>query len=217
MAIQHRSSGRLVAVSGASQSGKSTWVATQVAGAGRLLVWDYKGDWYLRHRCRQLASVDELAECVRSSAPNERLAFCPSGMNRELFGVFCRFAWVYLRQAVSTLVVEETASVTSSGKAPDAWGDVCRMGLTYGASIYAITQRPAESDKTALGNASLIHCHRMSTDADVRTMAALLRVPQARVDSLLPFQWIEREADGTLRSGGAGFAQKTVRPSHKKR
>lgn len=215
--IVTRPSGRLVAVTGASQSGKSHWTALQVKAAPRLLVWDYKAEWFHKHNCRRVQSFAELAQIARSGARPERIAYCTTGMNREAFDFFCRFAWIWLRQAAGVLVIEETASVTSPGKAPDGWGDVCRMGLGFGCDIYAVTQRPAESDKTALGNASLVHCHRMGTDDDIRYMSKLLRVDAARVDSLLDYQWIERFSDGTLRAGGPGIAQKTVRPHKPKR
>lgn len=200
--LSKRTSGELVAVAGASQSGKSTWTAERVAKCNRLLVWDYKCEWYLHQRCRRIKDWSELAAAVKSNAPAERIAYCAEGMNREAFDTWCRFAWVWLRQDVGTVVVEETASVTSAGKAPDGWGDVCRMGLGYGATIYAITQRPAESDKTALGNASLIHCHRMATADDAQYMAKLLRVDAAAVDLLQNYQWIERTGGGELRTGG---------------
>lgn len=215
--IEHRQAGRLVAVTGASQSGKSSWVAKQVEKSRRLLVWDFKqGEWGLRHRCRRLESFAELAAATRSSASAERVAFYARGMNREAFDLFCRFAFVWLHRAPGDLVIEETASVTSSGKAPDAWGDVCRMCLAFGANIYAITQRPAESDKTALANASLIHCHRMNIEADISYMAKLLRVDFARVDSLLDYQFIERDSAGALRFGGPGVARTAPRAARKK-
>jgi hypothetical protein len=210
-----RPSGSLIAVTGASQSGKSTWVANAVASCTRLLVWDYKAEWYLHHHCRRLESWVQLADCVHSHSQPERIAYCAPAMNRAAFDVFCRFAWIWLRRDVGTLVIEETASVTSPGKAPDAWGDVCRMGLGFGATIYAVTQRPAESDKTALGNASLIHCHRMATDDDARYMAKLLRVPQESVDALRPYDWIERTAAGELRKSGPSVHHPLRKPSRK--
>lgn len=213
MPLSRRPSGRLIAVAGASQSGKSTWTAKQVQACKRLMVWDYKAEWYLHQRCRRVKTWAELHAAVHSSAPAERIAYCATGMNREAFDTWCRFAWVWLRQDVGTLVVEETASVTSAGKAPDGWGDVCRMGLGFGATIYAVTQRPAESDKTALGNASLIHCHRMATADDAVYMAKLLRVTQQEVDALEPYQWLEREANGELRSGGPAGSKKLREPS----
>lgn len=200
-AIVARPDGRLVAVAGASRSGKTVWTSQQVAGDRRLLVWDFKNEWHLKYRCRRLRSFAELQACVRSSAPPARLAFSKPGMNAAAFDLFCRLAFVWLRQAEGTLIVEETASVTSPGKAPDAWGDIIRMGLGYGCNIFAITQRPAESDKTALGNASIVHCHRMAYTDDRIYMSKLLDVDVAQVKALKPLQWIERHDSGELVTG----------------
>jgi hypothetical protein len=196
--IVKRPDGRLVAVAGASRSGKTHWTAEQVKACRRLLVWDYKGEWHLRYRCRRVRSFGELRELVKSTAPPARLAFHVEFMDADAFNLFCRYAWLWVRQAEGTLIVEETASVTSPGKAPRPWGEILRMGLGYGANVFALTQRPAESDKTALGNASIVHCHRMGTTDDRAYMAKLLDVPIAQVQALKPREWIERHDSGEL-------------------
>lgn len=206
--IQKRPDGFLAAIAGASRSGKTVWTAQQLETERRLLVWDFKNEWHVKYRCRRVSSFRQLAELVKSSAPPARLAFCMPGMNAETFATFCRFAWVWLRVDLGSLVIEETASVTSPGKAPDAWGDIVRMSLGYGARLYAITQRPAESDKTALGNATLVHCHRMATKADRKYMAGLLDVELAEVSALKPLEWIERHAGGELTRGRIQFRKK---------
>jgi hypothetical protein len=89
--------------------------------------------------------------------------------------------------------VEELADVTSPGKAPVYWGEIVRKGLRYGPQIYALTQRPSESDKTVMGNVSIIHCHQMARSEDSAYMARELRIELALVDHLLPFHWIERD------------------------
>lgn len=196
--IVKRPDGRLVAVAGASRSGKTHWTGEQVKACKRLLVWDYKGEWHLKYRCRRVRSWRELSEWVKSTAPPARLAFHIDFMDAAAFDVFCRYAWLWVRQAEGTLIVEETASVTSPGKAPRHWGEILRMGLGYGCNVFALTQRPAESDKTALGNASIVHCHRMGTSGDRKYMASLLDVPVRQVQALRPRDWIERHDDGQL-------------------
>lgn len=196
--IVKRPDGRLVAVTGASRSGKTHWTAQQVRDCRRMLVWDYKGEWFIRYRCRRLRSFAELREAVKSTAPPARLAFHCEFMDGDAFDLWCRYAWLWVRQAEGTLVVEETASVTSPGKAPRAWGEILRMGLGYGCNVFALTQRPAESDKTALGNASIVHCHRMGTMTDRKYMAQLLDVDVSMVQALKPREWIERHDSGEL-------------------
>jgi hypothetical protein len=196
--MQRRREGRLFAVTGASRSGKSLWTAQQVADARRLLVWDLLGEWSARYRCERIASIPALV--ARLEGPPARLAFHSPRMVGQ-FGLFCRFAWCWIRWAPGALVVEETAAVTTPGKAPDEWGDIVRMGLRYGVDIYALTQRPAESDKTAFGNATVIHAGRAAYPRDRATIAEYLDVPVAQVAALKPLEWIERHASGELKNG----------------
>jgi hypothetical protein len=64
---------------------------------------------------------------------------------------------------------EEIAYVTSHSKAPPWWGKVIRKGRASGlAPIFVLRQRLAESDKTALGNATIISYGCLSCAADHR-------------------------------------------------
>ena len=129
-------------------------------------------------------------------------------MGPREFEIFAALAWVWIRQARGALIIEELAAVTSPGKAPAAWGQVCRAGLRYGPRIFAITQRPAESDKTAIGNATLVHCHQLAREADERYMARELRVDPAELGKLRPLDWIERDRrTGAHRRGRVKFAR----------
>lgn len=206
MVSARRPDGRLYFVTGKSRSGKTAWTAQQVDGARRLLAWDPPGDWIHRHGCRQVTSLAELREWVKPGAPVARLAYHAPGMTEPgRFEVFCRLAWVWIRAGLGVLVVDELASVTHPGKAPAAWGDILRAGLRYGPQVYAITHRPAESDKTALANASVIHCHAMANPRDRQFMAAALDVPARQVEALKPLEWLERHDTGELLAGRVRF------------
>ncbi len=209
MALQPRPDGELIVVSGASRSGKTAWTNQATARDRRVLVWDSVGEFGDRFRCRRLANFYELREACRPGAPIERAAFFQAAdMGPRAFEIFCRFAWVWLRTARGTLIVEELAGVTSPGKAPAAWGQIARAGLRYGPRIFAITQRPAESDKTAIGNATLIHCHQLMRADDERYMARELRCDPRDLERLAPLEWIERDrATATNRRGKVRFAR----------
>jgi hypothetical protein len=194
----------LYAVAGFSRSGKTTWVADRLASARRLLVWDWpKREWAVKYRCRRVESFEELRAAVLPGAPPARIAFSRISETPDAdFEAWARLAWVYVRAHGAPVVAEELSSVTNPGKAPAAWGNICRMGLGFGSDIYAITQRPAESDKTSLGNAQVIHCGLMGTLDDRRTMARYLDVPLQAVEVLKQFEWIERDRrTGALTSG----------------
>lgn len=206
MTLERRREGRLYVVAGASRSGKSLWTAQQVARTPRVLVWDLLGEWSSRYRCARVSSFDELVARIEQRA---RLAFHRPGMVGD-FETFCRLAFCWLRLAPGALVIEETATVTHAGKAPPAWGDLVRMSLRYGVDLYALTQRPAESDKTAFGNASVIHAGRAVTPRDRATLAEYLDVPVAAVAALRPLEWIERDyVTGVSRKGRVNTNAKT--------
>jgi len=198
--VIHRPNGELIVVTGATRTGKTTWVAHQVRNARRLLLWDGAADGHRSYHCRTVTDPRELCELVKPGAPPERIAYVRAVTAPE-FDIFCRLAWVWVRAARGVLVVEELADVTHPGKAPVAWGEIIRKGLRYGPTIYALTQRPSESDKTALGNASRIHCHAMRLPRDRVTIAELLGVDPAEVERLQPFEWIERNALGAVVRG----------------
>ena len=189
---QKRPDGSLYVVTGASRTGKTTWVELDTHASRRLLVWDSADEWSWRFRCRKVTSIAELAKLVVPGAPDMRIAFCVPA-TRENFEAFCRLAWVFIRVKEGDVVAEEIADVTSPGKAPDAWGEIIRKGLRYGPRIYALTQRPSESDKTCFGNASVIHTHQMDRVDDGKYMAKELRIDVAQMDALKPYQFIERD------------------------
>jgi hypothetical protein len=178
----------------------------RVRPARRLLVWDSAGEFSDLHGCLRITSVSELAQWVKPGAPARRLAFCVP-VTAANFDAFCRLAWVYIRaHEDAVLVVEELSDVTSPGKAPVAWGELIRKGLRYGPTIYVLTQRPAESDKTSIGNASVLHVHQCALEIDSIYMAKQLRVPVDQVEALAPYEFIERDrrtkilATGKLRA-----------------
>lgn len=192
-----RPDGRIVYVVGYTGCGKTAWTMQQVAAAPRLLIWDGKGEadqWAGRGRCIVVTSWVELAQRVLPSAAPARIAFRVP-VCRENFERFCRLAWVYIRAHGGPLVVEELADVTTSSKAPLAWGEICRKSRAFGSWVYALTQRPQEVDKTVQGNASIFHCGMMADAMDARYVAhRLLLVPPAQVEALQPLEFIERNA-----------------------
>lgn len=166
----------------------------QVQGARRLLVWDSAGEWS-RRGCAPVATLAELGELVRADVRTPltwRTAY--SGpTSRAHFHTWCHLAWVWLRaHPRGVLVVEELADVTAPGKAPPAWGELVRKHRHSHGTVYALTQRPAESDKTILGNATVIHCGRLNMARDRAYMAAVLDVDEATVTALADLDYIER-------------------------
>lgn len=179
------SNGKLFAVVGTTRSGKSAFVKYATAHHRRKLVWDVIGDYQADIRVK---TQKTLVQAVADTG-NLHKTIAYTGKLSD-FDFFCRCALIWLKigadlKTTGSLIVEETADVTTPAKAPEHYGILLRRGLRYGSDVYAITQRPAESDKTSFANASIIHCCRLHYDNDCKYMARTLKVPQAEIEGLV--------------------------------
>ena len=200
--------GRAVLVTGMTGSGKTAWTIREVrARRGDWLVWDAAGEWSRRGLVRSVGSVQDLQALIVSNMKRARsgplrVGYCgplrderlPINHPAQPFSIFCRLAWVWARfRPGATVTVEELADVSTPGKAPAAWGEMIRKGRHVSLALYAITQRPAESDKTIVSNAAAIHCGQMAFPRDRAYMAKCLGVPVRDIEGLRPLDWIERD------------------------
>ena len=191
--------GIIAAAAGSSQSGKTAWVKHKLARHARSLTWDIEG----QYPGQVVKSKKELIKLVRKIGGGPGvIAYRPRDFAD--FDFFCdvAYAWGLLGEKAgkpTAVCVEETSDVTSPGKAPLPWGMLLRRGKKRGISIYAITQRLAESDKTAIGNADYIHCCRLVLASDRKYMAEMLDVPLDQVKNLRSdqgkkvFDYIQRD------------------------
>lgn len=188
--------GKLVVAVGATRSGKTAWTKQQLLKEKRVLVWDVEGH-YVKDGFLKVTTAAALVTIIQQPGPL-KVAFVPRALNQ--FEFFCKVAWVFARQPGHKAVcVEELADVTTPAKAPEGWGILVRRGLKYDCDIYAITQRPAESDKTIMGNASIIHCCRLQRVADRKYMAAEMDIPLKEIDTIQGnpetgvYEYVERD------------------------
>lgn len=188
-----RPDGRIVYVLGFTGSGKTTWMRQKVRPEPRLLVWDGKAEWGPAWNCRVITNPHALLPYVLPNAPPARVSYRVP-VSRDAFEVFCKLAWIYCRAHGAPIVVEELADVTTSSKAPVAWGEICRKSRGTGSWVYAATQRPQEVDKTVQGNASIIHVGMLADEMDENYVARrLLRCDVSEVAALKPLEFIERD------------------------
>lgn len=178
------SSGRLWSLNGSSRSGKTQKALREISQRRHVLIWDVEGAYKVDYRA---ANLTDLMQLVRQHGGKK----CTIGYTGKLadFGGFAKVAWWYVRRNFqlgkqSAVVFEETSDVTSPAKAPEDYGIILRRGLKYGADLFAISQRPAESDKTSVGNASMVHVCRLNLPIDRKYMASMTGVPQAIIDGL---------------------------------
>jgi hypothetical protein len=186
--------GRLVILGGASRSGKTAYARKLAGNASPAFCFDIEDQWgklpgWTRHTAAAAWAAAVLAN------KGGRHALVPSGKLADLFAYFCAVVFAFAdRHGRCTVIAEELADVTTPGKAPAKWGALLRRGLKRGVTIYAISQRWAEADKTALGNASEFVIFRQSSADDVKYLARKTRVPAAEIDQLKPLEYVKYDA-----------------------
>lgn len=186
--------GRLVVVGGASRSGKSAYVRRQVQTDRRVIAWDPEDQWSQERGFRRITSRAELLTACQTPG-HGRFAFVAGGDLPAAFDFWAGVVMYWGRYLGGcTVIAEELADVTTSAKAPGNWGILLRRGLKRGITIYAISQRWAEADKTAIGNASEFVLFRQSSARDVQYLARMTRVPADQLEGLKPLEWVRYDA-----------------------
>lgn len=176
--------GKLYVVAGASRSGKTAWTRKATAKERRVCAWDPEDQWAQLPGWTRVTTRAELLKALEKRGPC-KVAYVAGGDLRAEFD-FWAGCVMYSGRYVEPLaaIAEELADVTSVAKAPGNWGILLRRGLKRGISIYALSQRWAEADKTAVGNASVFVLFRCSSGDDVRYLARKTRIPEAEIDAL---------------------------------
>lgn len=177
-------SGKLYALIGRSRSGKTQKALELIKQIPCVLIWDVEQQYEVTHRA---TSQKQLLELVQSLAGKK----CVIGYTGPLsdFNFFCKAAFWLVRRCYqlnvkSGVVFEETADVTNPSKAPEYYGILLRRALKYGPDLFAITQRPAESDKTSVGNASVVHLCALKLPSDKDYMARMTGLPLELINGL---------------------------------
>jgi hypothetical protein len=181
--------GRLIIISGASRSGKTAYTVKRVARDRRIMAWDPHDQWGRLKGWRRVTDQHELLEAAGNPGPM-KVAYVVKGVGSylkaefEFWAAAVRYWLLYAGPGVA--IAEELAEVSTAGKAPERWGRLIREGLKRGGTIYAISQRWAEADKTAFGNQSEIVCFSLARLGDRRYMASEMDLPVSEIEALVP-------------------------------
>lgn len=191
-----------IAAFGARGTGKTAWVKQQIDALkpDRLMVWDFKNDPSLEGIGQAYKSLPDFIKSLKPNAFKSRYLVNHAGDIHQQFNLFCLAAW----QAGSLLMfVDELPEVTKANKAPAAWRRCVNIGRDYkdektGArkwlSIIGAGQRPAECDKSFIGNIDVIHTGRLSHAADARELADSMGCDFRELLKLPNLHWVERRA-----------------------
>jgi hypothetical protein len=187
--------GEIRIYSGRSRSGKTAKCLIDIE-AGKfetVFVFDIEAQWCEIKGFKKITSLAEFKKiCV--SGKKGKYAVVVSGDLKPEFEKFCKCVFHYASFfGRCAIVAEELASVTTTSKAPPAWGDVCRRILKRGAWVFAISQRWAEADKTAIGNASRIFIFQPATMSDAKYLAEKVNLNESDIFNLDydTYQYIE--------------------------
>lgn len=182
--------GRLIVISGASRCGKSTYTARRVRASNRVVAYDPEAQWCEMPNFRKITTRKAFLDAIKTPG-HMKIAYVPSGDLKAEFDFVCACVmWAGRYVGGLEFIAEELADVTTPSKAPGAWGILVRRGLKRNITIYAISQRWAEADKTAFGNASEYVVFASRGD-DVAYISKKTRIPIEEIDALKPFQFIQ--------------------------
>ncbi|WP_195742083.1 hypothetical protein [Methylobacillus flagellatus] len=188
--------GRLCIMSGASRSGK-TAMTVRLVRQGKfkaVFVWDIEDQWSKLQGYKRITAFADLLEVVKKGKPG-KYAYVSQGDMKADFDRFCRAVFHYGSYfGECAAVLEELADVTTMSKAPEGWGILVRRGLKRGISLFPISQRWAEADKTAIGNATDFYVFRAATGSDVDYMAKKTGLPRERIAHLQPLEYLHKDA-----------------------
>lgn len=172
---------------GSSGAGKSFYIKSQIENEKRLLIFDPDdeyGDIKGIVTCTTGKQLTDLIKAHQTKPLKVRLV-----RNGVLAFELCNavaFGWTNC-----TYIAEEIADVTRVGKAPPQWGQVLRRGRKRGIKIFITTQRPAEADKTAFTQATMIRTGLLGNFNDQEAMRRNLDLPIDLIRKLAPLDFIE--------------------------
>lgn len=165
--------GKIIIFAGKSRSGKTARAMQLARGFSRAIVWDIEGQWATMPGFVAVRSRRELLAAIKSRKETARkLAYICSaaGEIKAEFSFWAACAFHFANLGPCAIVAEELADVTNPAKAPPDWGLLLRRVLKRGASVFCISQRWSEADKTAIGNASEIYCFQLPRRMDMEYM-----------------------------------------------
>lgn len=186
---------------GASGSGKSYHVKQLIRGLSRVLIWDPDDEYGEVAHIRAVSLTSELIDLIQGGDAIVR--FVPKAMSTKLLEK--QFEFVSLAAFVwgdCAYVAEEIADVTTPSKAANGWGTVLRRGRKRNVTVYPVSQRPAEADKTAFTQAAKIRAGRLDGEGDINRVAANMRVPSEYLSQLGKLEYLELDrSSGELIAG----------------
>ena len=189
----------MVGAFGGRGTGKTAWIRQWLdqKKPACLAVWDFKRDPKLKDLGTAYNDLGEFIRAMR--APRFCIRYQPD-LERDIhkqFDQFCKAMWL-VGHRHPTMFVDELPAVTAANKAPPAWRQCVNIGREYeddqgracSLCIVITAQRPAECDKSTIGNCDVMHTGRVR-GADADTLAKELGVKAVELTALPDLHWVE--------------------------
>lgn len=213
-----------IAVFGGRGTGKTAFVKQELAryGAPRMVIWDFKNDPSLEGVGQPVPSLPALIRAMKADRFQLRYLVNHHGDIQAQFELFCAACF---EAGCLLMFVDELPEVTKANRAPPAWRRCVNVGRDYRdasgrrkwLAIVGAGQRPAECDKSFIGNADIIHTGRLGHMDDAREMAKAIGCTASELVNLPDLHWFERDASKAGFTKGvlsfAPTAKKTTKKS----
>jgi hypothetical protein len=190
--------GRLCVISGSSRCGKTTKTERLIRPFKTVFVWDIEAQWCELKGFTKVTSLVQLKKLVVAGKTG-KFAYVSGGDIKADFELFCMCVFYYGDNfGMCAVVAEELADVTNVSKAGANWGKLCRRGLKRNISIFAISQRWAEADKTAIGNATDFFVFMQSTKSDAKYMSDKTDIEYNQIWALNKLEYFHLRKEGKV-------------------
>ena len=159
---------------GTSGSGKSAFMRgelkkiSKVQKVTRIIAWDPDEDYKIA-RVRDMKTFQKVCQKAGFGKVRVALTVAPNEENFEMFAAIV-FAMCHCK-APLVCIADEIADVTRIAKASPHWGELCRKIRKYGGTLYALTQRPQECDKTIFNQVKFKWCGALGSHKSYKHMA----------------------------------------------
>lgn len=187
----------IVAVFGATGSGKSLFVKEQLAigKPSRLMIWDPMKEYGSYGQVFSKAA--DAVKAVAKAGKNKKfsIVFQPSfdpERRAKQFDFICGFAYAL---GDLTFLVEELRFVTTPSYAPMNWAQITLTGRHKGLMVIGVSQRPASIDKDFLSGATLIHTGKLTYPEDRKAVAKAMGEKESLLEGILPLEYVEKNMD----------------------
>lgn len=181
---------------GQSGSGKSSWVRSKDCPLHEYkfqIYWDVDEDYNV-HRYRSKSAFARALKAAVASGKPYKIALTLDDVTKDNYEFFCACVWQIADGSRDTaVVVEELADVTTQGKAGRYSGQLMRKGRKYGIDVFAVSQRPAEIDKTTYTQTVNRWCGYLDNEIDIKRMAGVMGVGQEYIKALNPLDYLYKK------------------------